>query len=131
MFGVPSPQLITTLCVSPVPESVKEPLTVVELFSLMVPGEANTVTAAGATLLIVTVWVAVLLLALSESLTWTETVLEAGPSGKVQTKLPPEAVVVVVPTWLPLAPQLTDTTLNVSLAGIGDGEAVRAWWCPR
>ena len=67
--------------------------------------------------MIVTVWVAVLLLALSESLTWTETVLEAGPSGKVQTKLPPEAVVVVVPTWLPLAPQLTDTTLNVSAPG--------------
>ena len=43
----------------------------------------------GATLLTVTVWVAVLLLASSESLTWTETVLEAGPSGKVQSKLPP------------------------------------------
>ena len=39
MFGVPSPQLITTVCVSPVPESVKEPLTVVELFSLIDPGE--------------------------------------------------------------------------------------------
>ena len=45
----------------------------------------------GATLLTVTVWVAVLLVALSESLTWTETVLEAGRRGTCSTKLPPEA----------------------------------------
>ena len=36
--------------------------------------------------------------ALSESLTWTETTLVARPSGKTQSKLPPKAVVVVVPT---------------------------------
>ena len=36
----------------------------------------------------VTVWVAVLLLALSESLTCTDTMLDAGPSAKVHTKLP-------------------------------------------
>src|SRR5258706_2450352 len=67
----------------------------------------------------VTVWVAVLLFAPSESLTWTETALEAGPSGDEQTKLPPEAVVVVEPTWLPLRPQLTATTLKVSTPGSG------------
>src|SRR5258706_15412879 len=65
----------------------------------------------------VTVWVAVLLFAPSESLTWTETALEAGPSGDEQTKLPPEAVVVVEPTWLPLRPQLTATTLKGSTPG--------------
>ena len=67
----------------------------------------------GATLLTVTVWVASVAVGLSESLTWTETMLEAGPSGKVQTKLPPEAVVVSC-RRVPLAPQLVDTTLNVS-----------------
>ena len=61
----------------------------------------------GATLAMATVWLAVLLVASSESLTWTETIELASPSGKVQTKLPPEAVVVVVPTWLPFAPQRT------------------------
>src|SRR4051812_18794651 len=64
-----------------------------------------------------TVWVGVLLGALSESLTWAETVLEAGPSGNVQTKLPPEAVVLVVPTWLPVRPQLVLTTVKVSAPG--------------
>ena len=60
---------------------------------------------------LISVWasalVSVLLLALSESLTWTETVELASPSGKVQSKLPPVASVVVEPTWLPLAPQPT------------------------
>ena len=48
-----------------------------------------------------------LLSALSESLTWTDTVELAGPSGNVQTKLPAPVVVlkVAVPTWVPLAPQ--------------------------
>ena len=69
----------------------------------------------GAALLTVTDWVGVLLSALSESLTWTETTLVAGPSGKTQSKLPPRAVV-VVPDWLPFAPQSTLTTENVSPA---------------
>ena len=71
----------------------------------------------GATLLTVTVWVSVLLVALSESLTCTDTVLEAGPSGNVQTKLPPE------PSWSSNRPgcrwrrSSTATTLNVSWPG--------------
>ena len=69
----------------------------------------------GPTLLTATVWVAVLLGALSESLTCTETVEDAGPSGNEQTKLPPAVVVVVVPTWEPLAPQKTATIVNVSV----------------
>ena len=50
----------------------------------------------GATLLIVTVWVAVLLLALSLSLTCTDTIELAGPSGNEQTKLPAPVVVLNV-----------------------------------
>ncbi len=42
----------------------------------------------GATLAMATVWVSVLLSAPSESSTWTETLLEAGPSGNEQSKLP-------------------------------------------
>src|SRR6187401_67496 len=83
----------------------------------------------GATLPTVTVWVAVLLLALSESFTWTDTVGLAGPSGKEQTKLPPLAVVVVVPTWLPPVPQLTLTTLNVSTPG-SVTEKLYVCWVP-
>ena len=71
----------------------------------------------GATLAFVTVWVAVLLSAPSLSSTWTETVELAGPSGKLQTKLPPETVVAVVPSWSPFRPQLTLTTLKVSVPG--------------
>jgi hypothetical protein len=55
-----------------------------------------------------------LLLALSESLTWIEMVELFGPSGKRQTKLPPAAVRISVPTWLPFAPHLMLTTQNVS-----------------
>ena len=61
-----------------------------------------------------------MLLALSLSLTWTEMVELAGPSGKVQTKLPPETVTVVVPTWLPFPPQSTLTALDVIVAARGD-----------
>src|SRR4051812_37876860 len=71
----------------------------------------------GLTLATVTVCEPVLLSALSESFTCTETMLDAGPSGKTQSKLPPDAVVIVVPSWLPAAPQLNDTTLNVSWPG--------------
>ena len=68
----------------------------------------------GLTLRTPTVWLARLLRALSESLTRTLTSELAGPSGKVQSRLPPVAVVVVRPTWLPLAPQSVLTTLKVS-----------------
>src|SRR5688572_5922540 len=50
----------------------------------------------GATLSTVTVWVSSLLSSPSESSTWTETVLEAGPSGNEQTKLPAPVVVLKV-----------------------------------
>ncbi len=71
----------------------------------------------GATLRTLTVWVAVLLLALSESLAWIETMLDAGPSGNEQTKLPPERVVAVRPTCVPWRPQSALTTLKVSAPG--------------
>ena len=70
----------------------------------------------GATLLTVTDWVAVLLFALSESLTWTETKLVARPSGKTQSKLPPGGRGGGA-DWLPFAPQSTLTTENVSAPG--------------
>jgi hypothetical protein len=41
-------------------------------------------------------------------------------AGDEQTKLPPETVVVVVPIWLPLAPQLTATTLKVAPASASE-----------
>ena len=87
----------------------------------------------GATLATVTVWVAVLLSAPSESLDLTETVELAGPSGKVQSKLPPRWSVLKVssPTWVPLAPQLVAIEREVVGAGIGDGEAVGVAGCPR
>ena len=68
----------------------------------------------GATLLTVTVWVAVLLSALSESLTCTDTIELAGPSGKRadEAARAGRRVNVAVPTWLPLAPQLTETRLK-------------------
>src|SRR5688572_1123701 len=73
----------------------------------------------GATLLIVTSSSARLLLALSLSLTWTETVLEFGPSGKTHTKLPAPVVPLkdVDPDCVPDAPQLTATRVKVSSPG--------------
>jgi hypothetical protein len=73
----------------------------------------------GATLAIATVWLAVLLLALSESFTCTDTIELAEPSGKEQTKLPAPVVVLklAAPTWLPLAPQSVDTRLKSSSPG--------------
>src|SRR6476620_8882184 len=96
--------VLTTLKVS-VPGSLTVKLYVWSLPSLAVRSLAADNVTVGATLLTVTVIASVLLLALSESLTWTLTIELAGPSGKWQTKLPPEAVTVVVPTWLPFAPQ--------------------------
>src|SRR5262249_38684460 len=51
--GEPSPQRITTVCVSSVPGSVNDPLRVVEPFSLIAPGPDSDVTV-GATFLTVT-----------------------------------------------------------------------------
>src|SRR2546428_506796 len=72
----------------------------------------------GATLPTVTVILLTLLCAPSESATCTVTSLEAGPSGKVQSKLP--APVVGSKAGLdrtPLVPQLVLTSVNVSWPG--------------
>lgn len=62
--------------------------------------------------------VLVLLLALSESLTWTLTTGVAGPSGKVQSKLPePVAASNVAPLRTLPVSQLSATTANVSVPG--------------
>jgi hypothetical protein len=72
----------------------------------------------GATLFTCTDWVSVLPASPSESVACAETVEPAGPSGKLQAKLP------LVSVWLsesgtrlPLAPQLVDTELTVSCPG--------------
>src|SRR5437764_636454 len=59
VLAEPSPQLIVTVCVSSVPGSVKLPLRVVELPSLMLVALRDRLTLAGATLLTVTLVVAV------------------------------------------------------------------------
>ena len=67
---------------------------------------------------IVTIWVAVLLRALSLSLTWTETVELAGPSGKEHLNDPLVSVLASEPaTLLPLAPQEVCTDATVSWPG--------------
>ena len=73
----------------------------------------------GPTLAIATVWLAVLLSAPSLSSTWTETLLEAGPSGNEQTKLPAPVVVLnrAVPTWDPLRPQSVERRAKLSSPG--------------
>ncbi len=55
----------------------------------------------------------------SESLTVTLTVELAGPSGKVQSKLPAPVVALNVsePDWVPLAPQSVSSRTNVSSPG--------------
>jgi hypothetical protein len=55
----------------------------------------------------------------SESSTVTLTELEAGPSGKVQSKLPAPVVALNAagPSSVPLAPQSTSSSTNVSAPG--------------
>src|SRR6266511_2581627 len=81
--------------------------------------EAPERTTCGATLAIATVIVAVLDGASSESLTCTVASELAGPSGKVQSKLPAPLVALKVAgaSSEPFAPQLTLTRVNVSSPG--------------
>ena len=89
-------------------------------------GDAPVRVTVGATLLTVTAWLSVLLSAPSESSTWTLTLLEAGPSGKLHTKLPAPVVVLKVagPTWVPLSAAVGRQQGEVILARIAGGEAV-------
>ena len=81
----------------------------------MLPASSVTV---GATLATVTAFVSVLLLASSESLTWTLTELTAGPSRNVQSKLPAPVVLSKAAfERVPFALQLWLTRLNVSAPG--------------
>ena len=81
----------------------------------MLPASSVTV---GATLATATDFVSVLLLASSESLTWTLTVLTVGPSRNVQSKLPaPVAAVKAGFERVPFGLQLWLTRLNVSAPG--------------
>ncbi|MBF4766143.1 hypothetical protein ISU07_23675, partial [Nocardioides islandensis] len=73
---------------------------------------------------------ALLLLAFSASFTWTDTVEEAGPSGNVHTKLPPTAVVNVLPTCEALAPQETPTTANESPESTSETLNAYVCWVP-
>ena len=70
----------------------------------------------GATFAIETACVAVLPAAPSESVACTETVEEAGPSGKVQSNEPPEFVFEAF-DFVPAAPQLVATEATVSTPG--------------
>ena len=72
MLLLPSPQLMTTVCVSSAAGSAKEPLSVVESFSLMVAALRANWIFEGGTLSTVTA-VAALVLAPSSSVTVTET----------------------------------------------------------
>ena len=67
---LPSPQLMTMVCVSSVPGSAKEPLSVVESFSLMVAALSVNCALAGGRLITLTL-VAALVLAPSLSVTVT------------------------------------------------------------
>ena len=116
VFAVRSPQSIVTCHGLSAPGSVKLPRSNrVEAPSLAVWLAGAVIT--GITLAISTVWLAMLLGAPSESLTWTDTSEVSSPSGKRHTKLPPVWVTVVVPCWVPASPQSTDSTVNVSAPG--------------
>ena len=80
----------------------------------------------GATLATVTVWVAVLLLALSESLTCTDTMLERRTVSEDadETARPRRSLTCPRRPGLPLAPQRWRANTNVSVTGVGDREAV-------
>ena len=83
-----------------------------------------TASTVGATLLTVTVCVAVLPASPSESVACTETVELAGPSGKVQSKLPHRVRVRSASTCVPFAPQLGRDRGDRVLARIADRVAV-------
>src|SRR5947208_13482996 len=101
----PSPQSTETVQSASEPGSVKEPISneceapSFELWS----AAAVTLGATLATATICTASEAVSLPPLL-SVTLIATVLELGPSGKVQSKLPPEAVTVGVPEIVPCRP---------------------------
>jgi hypothetical protein len=80
--------------------------------------ENDVMLTAGATFATVTVWVAVLLAAPSESETCADTVVLAGPFANVHLKLPAVFVFVSEPTtFVPADPQLVDTDVTVSSPG--------------
>src|SRR5437762_3846973 len=103
---VRSPQSTDTVQSASEPGSVKEP-SPKECAS---PSSENWLAGGltvGGTLAMATIWTASesVSLAPSESVTLMATVEELGPSGKLHWKLPPEAVVVGVPTRVPCRPQ--------------------------
>ena len=76
-------------------------------------------TTVGSTLAMATVWRVGVAVGAVAVLDLTVTVLEAGPSGNEQSKLPAPVAVLKVsaPTWVPLGPQSVASSTNVSAPG--------------